>query len=370
MMQLKYKRVGKFISALLLCGLYLISCSNKDQNDEIESLRNLPQFYPKQIAQIDKIDTLYFSHLGYKTLTNSSNEIIISDRQTGFIALIDIEGKLLKRIPQGRGPGEIIDAYEFNLLRNRLLYINDDGNKKGLVVDDQLNFISEFKPKPYEGASIVNMFPTGNGEFIFEMTTFDFLTDKSKSREKIFVQYDSLKNDFSREIRIKDRPYARTYFEDMLVGATQVPFSDVALTAYNTKDRTIFVYETAKSTVVELNGNFDTLKVIKTQLPTQKLSNQEVDSLRKEADNEQWKTLHPLLPEFKSEAEKMMVFNDEIWLQSNLRGEFQKWFVLNMDGEITKVVHFPKNVLVTHISNHHIGVRLDDTTFALFEAVE
>lgn len=66
----------------------------------------------------------------------------------------------------------------------------------------------------------------------------------------------------------------------------------------------------------------------------------------------------------------MLIHKDQIWVQSNIRGEFQKWFVLSMDGEITKIVHFPKNVLVTHISDHHIGVRLDDTTFALFEAVE
>ena len=134
--------------------------------------------------------------------------------------------------------------------------------------------------------------------------------------------------------------------------------------------QTVYIYETAKSEIIELDGNFDTLKVIKTQLPTQKLSIQEIDSLRKEVDNEQWKTLNPLLPTFKSEAERMLVFNDQIWLQSNLRGDYQKWFVLSMDGEITKVVHFPKNVLVTHISEHHIGVRLDDTIFALFEAVE
>ena len=43
---------------------------------------------------------------------------------------------------------------------------------------------------------------------------------------------------------------------------------------------------------------------------------------------------------------------------------------MNQDGEVEKVVNLPKNTYLTHISEHHLGVRLDDSTFGLYEAVD
>lgn len=47
----------------------------------------------------------------------------------------------------------------------------------------------------------------------------------------------------------------------------------------------------------------------------------------------------------------------------------KSWFVLNSEGEVLKRVMLPKNSYLTHIHKDHLGVRLDDSTFALFESL-
>lgn len=110
--------------------------------------------------------------------------------------------------------------------------------------------------------------------------------------------------------------------------------------------------------------------MIPVNLPTELLDDAEIEDIKKHAKRdkgvERWKTIEPQLPKYKTVAEKMFLNENRIWLQSNLRGSSQKWFVLNMDGQVIKVVHLSKDGMITHISDENIGVRLDDVTFGLY----
>jgi hypothetical protein len=348
----------------------LISCTNNENETSKIDLSTLSEVVPEEISRFDNLGDIYLSHLGYKSIGLDSNRVIIADRENPMIILTNIDGDLIKKIREGRGPGEVLDAYEFVKTNDNKIYINDNGNKKVIVVDNRLNFITEFKPQSLEGTSIVNVYPGVGSKFLFELTSFDFLQNKEKEREKVLVQYDLSKEEYGKKITIKDRPYARTYLDGRLVGARQVPYSDIALTSYNQDKRSLFVYETSKSQIIEINSEFDTLNTISIKLPTEELSDSEIDSLKEGRRSEQWKTMSSFLPSFKSEAESFIYYNNHFWIQSNLRGNYQKWFLLDINGKILKTVKLPKNVIITHITKDNIGVRLDDSTFGLFESAE
>lgn len=358
-------RISRLV-CLLVIFASIISCAGKKKNSAI-NLSDVNKVTPNEIIRFDRIEDLYFSHLSYKSIAIGSKRTIIADREIKFIALIDNNGKPLKKIREGRGPGEILDVYEMTETSNNTIYFNDSGNQKILLYDENLNFIKEFKPKPYGGTAITNIYPGKEDQFIFELTSFDFLENKDKENEKMLIQYNLENEEYGKEITIKDRPYARTYLDGRLVGASQVPFSDIVLTSYNPENKSVFIYETSKSQMIEINTGFDTLNTVLLNLPREKLNDTEIDSLRGDERSEQWKTMSAYLPEFKSVAERFFYNNKQFWLQSNLRGDYQKWFVLNMEGQIIKIVNLPKDVMVTHVSNENIGVRINDVEFALFE---
>lgn len=361
---MKFSKVCIQVSLFLIV---LVSCSEKKSKLGEIDLASIPTVTPKAIISFDKADSLYFSHLGYKSIAVASSRVVIADRQNKFVALIDNNGNLINKVREGRGPGEILDVYEMTITSNNTLYLNDSDNKKILIFDESLNFINEFKPKPYDGTAITNVFPGEDEQFIFELTSFGFLENKDEERKKMFVQYDLKNEGYGKEISIKDRPYARTYLDGRLVGASQVPFSDIALTSYNPENQSLFIYETSKSQIIEINADFDTLNTVPVNLPLETLSDAEIDSLRDGERDEQWKTMREYLPEFKSTAERFFYNDNQFWLQSNLRGDYQKWFVLNIDGQIIKVVNLPKEVMVTHVSDDNIGVRMNDSEFALYK---
>lgn len=354
-----------WVFLLLFAGLNISCTDKKSKLGEID-LASLATVTPKALTNFDKADSLYFSHLAYKSISLGSNRTIIADRQNKFVALVDDKGNLISKIREGRGPGEILDVYEMTKTSNNTIYFNDSDNKKILIFNEELDFIKEFKPKPYDGTAITSVFPGEGGQYIFELNSFDFLENEDEERKKVFVQYDLNNEEYGKEFSIKDRPYARTYLDGNLVGASQVPFSDIALTAYNSRNHSLFVYETSKSKIIEVDVNFDTLRTIPVNLLKQKLSETEIDSLRAGERNERWKTMREYLPEFKSVAERFFYNDNQFWIESNLRGDYQKWFVLNMEGQIIKVVHLPKDGMVTHISDDNIGIRMSDSEFALY----
>lgn len=347
-----------------------ISCTNKKAKIGEIDLTKIPSITPRTLTSFDKVDSLYFSHLGYLSLATSSGDILISDRELPTILLLTPDMKIKKSIGEGRGPGEILDAHEFNEDKIGNIFINDQGNKKILIFDSNLDLIREVNPKLFEGA-VVSAYPMGDNNLLFELTSFGFLQNKNETRKKSFVQYNFETEEYGKQLILEDRPFSRDYLDERLVGATPVPFSFNQLTVQNPRNESILTFDTRTSIIAELDFNFDTVRVIPVSLPKEALNNTEKDSIRKDVSKDKavdrWKTMKSMLPEFKSVAENMLLNNGKIWLQSNLRGKYQKWFVLNMKGQIIKVVHLPKDGMVTHVSDENIGVRLNDTEFSLFK---
>jgi hypothetical protein len=77
------------------------------------------------------------------------------------------------------------------------------------------------------------------------------------------------------------------------------------------------------------------------------------------------------LPENKALADQMMVDQNKIiWLKLNHTSTYQQWLTISAQGNLLQVIQLPKNSMLTHISENHLGVRLDNATFALFEYPE
>ncbi|MEX0779018.1 MAG: hypothetical protein WD037_04745 [Balneolales bacterium] len=77
-----------------------------------------------------------------------------------------------------------------------------------------------------------------------------------------------------------------------------------------------------------------------------------------------------LLPDEKTPVENMMIdHKGRIWLQLTYTADSQQWLIITADGTKEKIVNLPKDTMLTHISSHHLGVRLDDVTMALFEPI-
>jgi streptogramin lyase len=106
------------------------------------------------------------------------------------------------------------------------------------------------------------------------------------------------------------------------------------------------------------------------ELPAQSLSSEVRDSLKENYRSAQWKTLRDKLPDQKTTVEDMKVDEqNRFWLQLNYRGDTQQWLIMNQEGDPQKIVHLPKDGMVTHVSDKHLGVRMNEITFALYEPV-
>lgn len=358
---------------LTLFYVLIVSCRESDRNAEDVSIDEISQVFPTEIDSFNSIDSLYFLHLGYMSLVTTKDDIVIADRRLRAILLITSELAVKKPVRGGRGPGEVEDAHRLTKDEKGNIYAYDQRNKKVIVFDHELNLIKEIYPKPFEGAAVVAVYPMTDDSYFFELTTFGFLQDKEKIREKVFVQYNSTTEEYGKKLVLADRPAALSYTDERVGGWSLVPFSYTQLIAHNPQNSSMLSFDTRTSQIAELDYNFDTLKVIPVNLPTELLDDAEIEDIKKHAKRdkgvERWKTIEPQLPRYKTVAEKMFFNKNQIWLQSNLRGSSQRWFVLNMDGQIIKIVHLPKDGTVTHVSDKHLGIRLDDSTFSLYTPV-
>ena len=126
--------------------------------------------------------------------------------------------------------------------------------------------------------------------------------------------------------------------------------------------------------MAELNSSLDTLRILDVPLKRELLTRAEIDSLERifnERSPNPWNAVHALLPEYKVSFDGMIVDHlDRIWLKLTRRSEFQEWLILSNDGEPEKLVQLPKEGILTHVSEHHLGFRADSHLFALYEAIE
>lgn len=347
----------------------LLSACKKDIQPVETFLNSLPHVYPKEINRFQSVDSLFFSHLGYTTIA-LENGILIYDRDQEFLVKTDSAGNLKKYVARsGRGPGEVLDISSLVRTEEGNILIYDQGNQKVIRFNKELEYIGEFIPEPFEASFISDIYPAkDSARYIVELSSYAYLYDKNKVPKRFFARYNAESNTYGKTVTLKDRLFARLVIDNQLRGGREVFFSPNQLIAYHASDQSLYIYWTGSSQIAEVSESFDTLRTISIELPKQKLSSEERDSIREKTRPEQWKTLGNLLPDVKAPVEKMKVDpKGRFWLRLNYRGETQQWLILSPKGKAQKIVHLPKGGMLTHISEDHLGVRINDVTFALFE---
>jgi|AntRauTorckE6833_2_1112554.scaffolds.fasta_scaffold08816_2 hypothetical protein len=366
-MKNSYKSKVKYLGMAAVMLLYISGCGSEDLKPPEVNLDNILSFTAQPILSFSEVGDIYFSHLGYESVMLENGNIAIPDRQIPNITIINEAGELQKVIREGRGPGEIQDAYQFTKNTEGHIYTYDQDNDKLIEYDENFELVREMIPPNYENTSLLKAYPTSRkNELLFELTSYEYLQDETKNRENILVQFDVGLESYGEAFTLKAQPYARLYIDGLSVGATQVPYSYGNITAYNPQNQTLFVFDTASDRIAEINADFDTLRTISVNLPTEEISVTERDSMKAEYDDLRWDALKDLLPKEKAPVNKMLYQDGEFWMESNILGDTEMWLVVNLEGVITKIVHLPKESMLLHVSDEHLGVRLDDVTFALF----
>ncbi|MFD2533231.1 6-bladed beta-propeller [Gracilimonas halophila] len=359
-------KIIKPFLALTLISLLFVSCGEYEQRSTTPDIDDLLSFTATEVFSMSEVDSIYFSHLGYESVVLENGNILIPDRQLSNLIVIDDGGNLIKTVRDGRGPGEIQDAYEFTVDAQGNVYTYDQRNDKILVFDKDVALLKEVIPVNYESTSLAKAYPMKDDEWIFELNSFEFLRNEDKERELFLINYDLSAEGYGEKFTLNAQPYARLIIDGVTRGGRLVPFSGGTISTYNPEEKTLFLFDTSSDLIAEVNASYDTVNTIPVNLPTEELSQAERDSIRSDHMDEQWKTMQELLPEVKAPVSKMIYHKGEFWMESNILGDSEMWLVLNKEGQITRVVHLPKDSMLMHVSDEHLGVRLDDVTFALF----
>lgn len=370
-MYLESNRIGRLIAGLSLCILCLGGCSNTEQNKEQGLPSDLKQLYPQQLTKFDKVDSLYFSYLGINAFLAEDNNIILAVWDPAMLLKTDFEGNtIIAKTDAGNGPGEIIDSGVPSMDAEGNFYVYDQRQSKIVIYDENLETLNEGLIKAKDGFRVSQIHsPFKNGGLLIELkkSGLAFIDNQSK----VLNIYDVETGVFGDTIEIFSKPYAAV--GDLLQygasSAVQVPFSDDQLVVYKPESNTFFLFDTRTDVIAEIDSKFDTLKTITVNLPQEKVSQEELDELKRMDEtltSKDWEGIKTRMPELKAKADIMHYYKEEIWLKSNLKSEYDKWLVLDMNGEIKHAVNLPKNTFLTFVSETHLGVRLSDTEFSIF----
>jgi hypothetical protein len=339
------------IGTLLLLAFILSACNKTENQHSKINVDGINSYTPKEIVSFDHVEDKYFGHLGYESKVLENGNIVFPERDASNLFVINSTGELLKSVRKGRGPGEIEDAFQLTKDKFGGFYVFDQGNDKALYFDSNFEFVEEFIPKAFPGTSILDIYHMESGTLIFEMLSFSFLIEPDKNREKILAIYSPATQEYGEKMVIKDKAEAKRVNNTRVEDTTPILYSTGNLTVFSSEKPAVYIFDTSTNLIAELDANLDTVSIIPVKLPTELLSQAEIDSLENEYSSQKWDMLENALPEVKAQADKMLYHDGEFWLKSNLRGNYQKWFVVNMEGQILRTVNLPKESILMHVSD-------------------
>ncbi|HET8866473.1 MAG TPA: hypothetical protein VFM80_12320 [Gracilimonas sp.] len=361
-------------SKLFYITLILIAsgCTESENKKNTSNYEELVVKVPAKIQQFDHIDSLYYSFLGLNSFATDEGGVILPIWGPATLVKTNRDGnEVLAKTAEGRGPGELMDVGVPTMGENEI-YVYDQNLQKIVIFDrEDLSLIEEFLVGSHQEYRVDRAYPTfEKGSLLLELSNSQLVVDKMD--DKLLIKYDLENEEYGESIALKGKLYAP--LGDLINGragtAMMVPFSDSQFIVAAPERRSLLLYDTRTDLIAEINADFDTLRTISVDLPTEEISSTEKDSIKAEVEGfhtGDWGDVESLLPEVKAGADNMLFNNDKIWLKSNLRGSGDIWLVLNMEGEITDLVSLPKDTFLTHVSEHHLGVRLDEANFALYE---
>ena len=356
---------------LVIISTLCLFCTSKKEENVVN--KSIPVITPKPIFESNYVDTTYFRFIGSSTAVLEDGSVMIPDRTIPALLIIDSEGNLKKIHQGGRGPGEVEDIMDLTLDQNHNIFAYDQTNHKIMKFDKNGEFTSEFV-KPATKTHLNKVYSISEDSLIFNSSFLGYLGNPELLPELSLTHYNISEESFGKSISLKDRVYARSVMDGRVVGGAQVAYGNSNLVYFDPDRAHIFSFDTETDVIAELNADFDTLRAIPVDLPHERITNALKDSIRVvyKKRPEQWKAMEPLLPEYKAVASNMLVKGEHIWLQTNLGYDYEeeKWLVLDMNGTILAQVNLPDESMITHVSEHHIGVRLDSYTFALYQSIE
>jgi hypothetical protein len=356
---------------LALCLLGLVGCQADQQTPE-QFTESLPQVHPQKMSQFQKVDSLYFGYLGNQTIAMDDGSVVIPLQREKRLLQVSPNGDIIKEIAgSGRGPGEVLDLLFIQRTQADGVLVVDQKNNKIIRFGPDLELVTEMRPQPPEESILTGVYPMQEEQkFIFRSASTRYLRDKEASPSLRLSSYHP-NQEYQETMQVRDHRMALTFSNGRLVGASEVPDAPSQQVAYHPATQSLYSYWTGSNAIAKLSSNLDTLQTIPVDLPAQPLRDAKYDSIEAETRDREWNTLKNELPNMKTPVERMLIDEQgRFWLRLNYRGDTQQWLVMSDAGEYQKIVHLPRGSMLTHISDHHLGVRLDERTFALFKPVD
>ncbi|MEX1261904.1 MAG: hypothetical protein WEA58_13605 [Balneolaceae bacterium] len=359
------------LSIFCFIGFFIAACSQNERAESNSDIDNLPITVPVLLAEFDKVGDKYFQHLNYESTYLENGDILLNDREGSFVILVNSDGNLIQEIAgKGNGPGEIQDVLSMNLFANNSVLMFDQRRQRIIRKNLTTAEIKEFNPPQMGENRVSRAYSTHSLNYI--LLRFWSPGIGSSERKTIFGIY-NLKNDtVEKRVEYRGDIWADLLIDDRRVGAAKVPFAPSLLFDISPDQQFIHTFLPEEKTIAKLDIiTLDTLQTLPVNLPRERITTAERDSLENEYRPEQWKTVDELLPDIKTPADKMLIDqNDNIWLKLTRNyNSVQEWVVLNASGTPIHRVHLPKDGILTHISNHHLGFRADDHLFAIYEPI-
>ncbi|MAO64317.1 MAG: hypothetical protein CL666_04905 [Balneola sp.] len=366
---------SEWLKVVLFFGILISLMGACNESQELQpnvDIQELDVKIPAKISTFSQLDTLYYSFLGLNSLPTQDGGFILPLWGPPTLVKTNAEGSvILARTQEGRGPGELLDVGIPSLGKNEV-YVFDQNQDKIVIYDaNSLSLINEFLAEAYPEYKISRVYPSFEaGSVLLELSNAQL--EIAKMQEKLLIKFDIENKEYGESIPIKGEAYAP--LGELINGrsgtAMKVPFSDKQLITPAPERGSLLLFDTRTNLIAEINANFDTLNTIRVDLPTESVSAAEKDSIKNEVESFQsadWSNMEPYIPDEKAVANNMLFNNDKIWLKSNNRGKGDIWYVLNMQGVVTDVIQLPANTFLAHVSDDHLGVRMDQVTFALYE---
>lgn len=360
----------KYLSLITFTALLLMSYHS--YVEEI-SFDEIPVFTPKIIQEFESLgDDIFFSHLGYHTIPLIDETIFLPDRTLNKIFKISSDGNLISTIASGgRGPGEIQDITFVSRSFDSTIVVYDQMNRKVLRFSALGEFLEEFKLRPWEKGTLTEVYELDENHLLTVYRSFDYLRNHDLEPEAYLVIFGKEAEQYIQNVSISDRPYARNIVNNQPRGGRIVPYSPEHLRYFNHRNSKFYSLWTEDQTIASLTSSLDTTQTITFELARETLSREEINAIRNDLPNSLWRNMESLLPKYKAIADELIIDEkNNFWLKLNHRSEYQKWLILSESGEKLAIVRLLKDGMLTHVSDQHLGFRLDDHRFALLEPVK
>jgi len=359
----------------LLLSLVLISCGQRPEESQQTDFENLPVMDLELISEFDQAGDYFFQHLNYDTEVLSNGDILLNDRQGAYVIRVNPQGEFVSLIAgKGNGPGEVQDPQSIQMFDDSTVLIVDQRRMRIIKKTLDSSEIDELNV-PQGEASRVNEAYATKEQNILSVHWFDFSALRGSDSEPVtrISSYNPVSEEFIGDIQYPSKTMALVLSESgQPMGAEPVPYTAELLYDYSQEKSELFAFWPKDSEIAVLDPiQLDTLRTIPIDLPSESLPVAERDSLEEEYRPEYWESVKELLPDQKVPADKMIIDpQNKIWLKLTLQSDHQEWIVLDKSGSPQFRVQFPKEGMVTHISDQHIGFRADDHLFSLYELIE